>query len=336
MIAVSIARHGVPSGDVARQLLAQIDPLYPSNSEPLNRELCQVLLALNAPDAVARTIGLLKAAPTQEEQFTYVMALRNIKSGWNVDLRRTYMTWWNQGRTADHPTVVLQWFKDAGINYNQGASFGNFLAKAHEEAKFTMSPDEILALDDVLTDYSASQQRKPAPPLSTRKLVREWSTADLQGLLGQVGKARNFSRGREVFFEAQCSACHRYGDQGGAIGTDLTAVSTRFKRQDILESMTEPSKVLSEQYRSAAIETIDGQVIVGRVVEESPEQIVIRPNPLEEKTVTIRKAQIESRTLSKISPMPVGLLNTFHQNDILDLLAYLESLGNPQHPNFSR
>lgn len=336
VIGVSIARHGAPTGDVARQLLAKIDPLYPSNSQSLNRELCQILLALNAPEAVARTIGLLLAAPTQEEQLTYVMALRNIRSGWNVDLRRTYLTWWNQGRASEHPAVVLQWFKDAGINYNQGASFGNFLAKAHEEAKFSMSPDEILALDDLLTAYTASQQRKPAPPLSTRKLVREWSTADLQEKLTQIGKARNFARGREVFYEAQCSACHRYGDQGGAIGPDLTAVAIRFKRLDILESMTEPSKVLSEQYRNTAIETTDGKVIVGRIVDENPEQVVVRPDPLEEKTVTIQKAQIESRAPSKISPMPLGLLNTFSQEDILDLLAYMESLGNPQHTNFSR
>jgi putative heme-binding domain-containing protein len=151
-----------------------------------------------------------------------------------------------------------------------------------------------------------------------------------------VGQGRNFNRGREVFYEAQCSACHRYGDQGGAIGPDLTAVSTRFKRQDLLESMTEPSKVLSEQYVNTAFETDDGRVVIGRVVEESPEKVVVRPNPLEEKTVTIAKGNIEKRSPSKVSPMPVGLLNTFNTNDILDLLAYMESLGDPKHPNFAK
>jgi putative heme-binding domain-containing protein len=208
--------------------------------------------------------------------------------------------------------------------------------KAHEEAMSTMTPDEIVALGDVLAAYLAGQARKPAPPLSNRKLVKEWTTADLQSLLGQVGQRRNFNRGREVFYEAQCSACHRYGDQGGAIGPDLTAVSTRFKRQDLLESMTEPSKVLSEQYTNTAIETDDGRVVIGRVVEESPEKVVIRANPLEEKTVTIAKNSIEKRSPSKISPMPTGLLNTFNTTDILDLLAYMESLGDPKHPNFAK
>ena len=34
--------------------------------------------------------------------------------------------------------------------------------------------------------------------------------------------------------------------------------------------------------------------------------------------------------------MPVGLLNTFTQEEILDLLAYLESLGDAKHPNFTK
>ena len=301
----------------------------------MNRELSQVLLALNAPTAVAKTVALMTAAPTQEEQVAYAMHLRNIKAGWNVDLRKTYLSWWNAGRSTEHPAHVVKWFEDAGIRFNNGASFSNFMSHAHEAAKFTMSPEEILALNDLLSKYTASQPGKPLLPKGPpRKLVQEWTTDDLQPLLTQVSKGRNFSRGRDLYVEAQCAACHRYGDRGGMIGPDLTAVATRFKRQDILESSTEPSKVLSEQYMNAAIETADGKVLIGRIVEETPETIVLRKNPLEPETVTIKKSEIESRSLSKVSPMPAGLLNTLTKEEILDLLAYLESLGDSAHPNF--
>jgi putative heme-binding domain-containing protein len=338
VIEVSIARQGVPTGDVAKQVIAELDPLYPAKSEFVNRELCQILLALNAPNAIAKTLGLLKAASTQEEQVTYVMHLRHVKAGWNSDLRRTYLSWWNAGRSTGHPARVEKWFEDAGIRFNNGASFANFMSQAHEAAKFTMSPEEILALSDVLAAYSAALPKPPEPPkrATPRAVVQEWTTADLQSLLGEVSKGRNFSRGREIYIEARCAACHRYGDQGGVIGPDLTAVSTRFKRQDILESSTEPSKVLSEQYMNTAIETTGGQVVIGRIVEETPEKIVIRPNPLETATVTVKKSEIESRSLSKTSPMPAGLLNLFTKEEILDLMAYLESLGDASHPNFRK
>ncbi|MCX7392283.1 MAG: c-type cytochrome [Planctomycetia bacterium] len=337
VIEVSIARQGVPTGDVAKQIIAELDQQYPAKSEFVNRELSQILLALNAPNAVSKTVALLEAAPTQEEQTTYAMHLRNVKVGWNVDLRRAYLSWWNAGRSAEHPARVVQWFEDAGIRFNNGASFSNFMSHAHEEAKFTMSPEEILALSDVLSTYSAAHSDKPLLPKGPpRKVVQEWTTADLQPLLHQVSQGRSFSRGKDIFIEAQCAACHRYGDQGGVIGPDLTAVATRFKRQDILESSTEPTKVVSEQYMNTAIETVAGQVLIGRIVEETPDKIVLRKNPLEPETLTVQKSEIESRSLSKISPMPAGLLNNFTNDEILDLLAYLESLGDSTHPNFRK
>ena len=335
VIEVSIARQGVPTGDVAKQLIAELDALYPAKTPVANRELSQIMLALKAPSAVAKTMALLQSATTQEEQVTYAVNLRSVKEGWNVALRRAYLSWWNGGRSNKHPTEVLKWFEEAGIPFNNGASFANFMSHAHEEAKFAMSPDEITALGDVFEEYSKLQSLKtaiaPGPP---RKLVKEYTTADLQPLLNQVSKGRNFAKGKEVFSQAQCISCHRYGDLGGAIGPDLTAVATRFKRQDILEACTEPSKVLSEQYANTAIATSDGRVVVGRIAEETTDKIVIKPNPLEPETVSINKSDIESRKLSNVSPMPAGLLNTFSESEILDLLAYLESLGNSKHQNF--
>ncbi|MFN7342396.1 MAG: hypothetical protein ACK5TA_03570, partial [bacterium] len=98
VITVSIARQGVPSGEPAKLLLADINPMYPAKTENVNRELCSILLALDAPEAVSRTVALLRAATTQEEQITYVTALRNIKTGWNENLRRDYLAWWNGSR----------------------------------------------------------------------------------------------------------------------------------------------------------------------------------------------------------------------------------------------
>lgn len=337
VLEISIARHGIPTGEVARQVMADVGPLYPAKSEAMNRELCQILLALNAPDTVAKTVGLLKVASTQEEQLAYAVHLRHVKTGWNDELRRTYLSWYNEGRSVEHPARVVNWFEDAGIRFNNGASFANFLAHAHEEAKFTMTPDEIIKLADVLAAYDelhpATQPYVPGPP---RDAVKEWLTADLQPLLDKVSRGRDFGRGKKVFNDAQCIACHRYGDQGGAVGPDLTAVATRFKRQDILEASTEPSKVLSEQYMNTALETTAGKVVIGRIAEETDEHVILRPNPLQPETVTVRKSEIASRQLSKTSPMPAGLLNTFSQDEILDLLAYLESFGDSKHPNFAR
>ena len=338
VIEVSIARQGVPTGDLAKKIIADVDPLYPAKTEFENRELCQILLALNAPNAVAKTVALLKAAPSQEEQVTYIMHLRNVKTGWTPELRRTYIGWWNNGRSTEHQEHVVKWFTDAGIKFNNGSSFNNFMSHAHEEAKFSMTPDEIAACNDLLTAYTPAPPRKPKAKTTgaPRKLVKEWTTADLQPVLDGVGKGRSFARGKAIFEEANCIACHRYGDTGGAVGPDLTALAARYKRQDMLESLTEPSKVVSEQYMNSAIKTTDGKVVIGRIADETADVVTVRPNPLENELVKVKKADIKSRDLSKVSPMPEGLLNNFTKDEILDLLAYLECLGDSKHSNFSK
>jgi putative heme-binding domain-containing protein len=332
VIEVSIARQGVPTGDVAKAVIAYADPLYPAKTEFLNRELCQVLLALDAPNAVARTVALLEAAPTQEEQLTYVVDLRSVKSGWTTELRRKYLSWWESGRSSRHPDAVVQWFTDAGIGFNNGSSFKNLLSHALKDAKASMSPEEFAALGDVARQPQATAQA----PAAARAFVKDWKTADLQPLLDQVSKGRDFARGKAAFASAQCIACHRYGDQGGAVGPDLTAVATRFKRQDILESITEPSKVISEQYMNSIITMNDGSVIVGRVVQETEKTVTVAQNPFVQVTTSIAKSDIKSRGLSKVSIMPPGLLNTFTKEEILDLLAFLESMGDPGHPDFGK
>jgi putative heme-binding domain-containing protein len=332
VIEVSIARQGVPTGEVEGLWIADVDAIYPAKTEFLNRELCQVLLALNAPNAVAKTVALLRATPTQEEQLTYVIALRNIKSGWNDELRREYLSWWNAPRSAQHPEHVVQWFNDAGINFNNGASFAGFLRNALKDVAASMTPAEVAAMGDLT-------KLKPVAkaPIEPRKFVKDWKTADLLPLLDKVGKGRDFARGKALFGAVQCALCHRYGDQGGATGPDLTTVSTRFKRQDILESITEPSKVVSEQYMNTVFTMADGTVIAGRIAQETGDKIVVMTNPFDAAaTATLSKSQIKSRELSKISIMPPGLLGTCTQAEILDLLAYLESMGDPKHPNFSK
>jgi hypothetical protein len=53
-------------------------------------------------------------------------------------------------------------------------------------------------------------------------------------------------------------------------------------------------------------------------------------------TKTISKTDIKSRELSKVSLMPPGLLSTLKEEEILDLIAYLECMGNEKHPDFSK
>jgi len=336
VIEVSIARNGKPSDEAAKQIVDELDPLYPAKTQPLNRELGQILLAVGAPDAVAKSVKLLTATNVQEEQISLVLALRTITTGWTPELRQQYFTWWTQDRNkASHPAMVTQWFQDAGINFNNGSSFAKFVGNFHADAAKTLKPEEAAALQPILAAYVPPGARAK-PVTKKREFVKAWKMADLEPHLGELAKGRSYNQGKEVYEAAQCMLCHKFGNDGGATGPDLTAVSSRATPQFLLESIVEPSKVVSEQFQNFILDMNDGDQIVGRILEENKDQLIIQPNPLEPAKQTIKLTDIKGRRPSKLSPMPEGLVNNFSQAEILDLMAYIQSAGQKNSPAFQK
>src|SRR5207247_8784054 len=80
-----------------------------------------------------------------------------------------------------------------------------------------------------------------------------------------------------------------------------------------------------EGYASPEMATASGEAITGRIEREDDQVVVIRPLSAADDAATIRKRDIRSRALSKVSNMPAGIINTLAQTQILDLLAYLIS-----------
>ncbi len=167
-----------------------------------------------------------------------------------------------------------------------------------------------------------------------QQFVRDWKMDELLPLLEQVKRDRSFESGRTAFRQAGCSQCHRFAGEGGSVGPDLSGVGRRLSPRDLLESILLPSKVIVEGYATTEIETKSGEVVMGRVEREDDHAVVIRPPTANESAVSIRKNDIRTRALSKISNMPTGTLNTLSAKQILDLLAFLISEGNSEHAAF--
>ena len=105
----------------------------------------------------------------------------------------------------------------------------------------------------------------------------------------------------------------------------------RFNPRDLLESIIEPNKEISDQYGQVMITKKDGDVIVGRVANLHEETINVQADMFDPNGFTnVKRGEIESITPSKVSPMPEGLLNTLTADEINDLMAFLLSGGDRQ------
>src|SRR6266567_4154357 len=105
VIELSFSRQGRPDPDLAKLAIQKHDPLYPADNELINRELSQLLIFLEAPQVVAKTLALLDQAKTQEEQAHYIFHLRNLQTGWTLEQRKHYFQWFRFAQEASKGEV---------------------------------------------------------------------------------------------------------------------------------------------------------------------------------------------------------------------------------------
>jgi putative heme-binding domain-containing protein len=319
---LSFIRQGHPGSLMAKRIIDSLDPMYPSPSQNVNRELCQLLLYLDAPGAVGKTLELLRKAPTQEEQIYYVMRLRNITNGWTLAQRKEYFSWFLKDHEhAAHPLELLRSFKEISREYWNGNRLVAYLENFRQEAAASLSAEDRR----LLASYLPPKPQPVASLVSTTPFVKNWKYSDLAPHLRRATKQRNIARGRNLFVRAQCVLCHRFGSEGGSFGPDLTAVGSRMTSSEILESILEPSKVVVQQYQNTLSTMKDGDVVLGRIIGDDADKVTMLVDGPTMNRKVVLKSNIRSRAASKISPMPEGLLNSMTESDIWDLVVALKT-----------
>jgi putative heme-binding domain-containing protein len=337
-------RMGEPEKATAAKLAQKLDFYYPSPNDFVTRELCQLLVYLKSPTVLAKSIDLLKRptvhtpqpgmadvigrsnqygpairkmldnAPDQQK-IALVLALRNVKDGWTMDQRKVFFNTMNEAKT-----------------WTGGASYQNFLKEMEKNAFDNATDNERLAIE-------AAGIRKPfkLPPLPKAKGPgRDWDMDSVIALEPKL-KDRSFKNGEKMFAATRCIVCHRFYGEGGATGPDLTQSAGRFSFKDMVESIVLPSKVVSDQYKASVVFTNDGKTITGKIVSDTKDGIVILTDPEDStKVVEVKRADIDQVKPSAVSLMPEKLLQPLNEDEVLDLLAYLLSRGDPTHPMFKK
>jgi putative heme-binding domain-containing protein len=314
---LAVYRLGPPSETDREALIKRLDAIYPAPTRELNVMLTELLCYLQAPSAAEKGIKLLEASPTQEGQIDLVRSLRFLEKGWTLETRRR----------------LFEWFTRAAA-YKGANNFAIFMTELKTDALARTSEKDRIALKDVI-DAPVPKQVTPLAA-TPRPFVKKWTMAELRPLVESKLKGRDFDRGRAMFAAANCYGCHKFVNEGGSVGPELTALAGRFSSADILESILDPDKVISDQYAAVVVQTMDGKVITGRLVNQGGGKIVINTNMLDPGALeSIKREDVDELKPASVSMMPKGLLDTLHEDEVLDLMAFLLSRGNRNDPKFS-
>ncbi|MGB2500199.1 MAG: c-type cytochrome [Mariniblastus sp.] len=325
VIQITLNRFGKPDQSTREALITKLDPMFPSKSSELNWLLCETLAWLESPNIAEKAMVMIESAPTQEEQMQYARSIRMLKSGWTPELQTAY----------------FEWFLKAA-NYRGGASFEKFIQFIRDDAVASLSPSQKKSLKRILAKKPIKKSAiENLGEIFEGRAVKKWTLEELSAAAKDGLKNRDFDKGRKMFAAAACYACHRFQNQGGMTGPDLTTAGRRYSAHDLLDQVINPSKVINDQFSSVSVLTDDGVmhngVIVNLGVKRNSSTLVLNTDLADpNERVTIDRNSIEDLRVSKTSPMPNGLFDRMQEDEILDLLAYLLSGGDEKHEFFAK
>ena len=344
---LAFTRLGKPSAAVTAPVAARLEPLFPQANTHLNRELCQLLVLLDSPKVVAKTLALMAVARDDSDviatdallernmgygrgatsvhesrpnrqQLSYLAALRNATAGWTPELRKSYFGWF---------PLVRSW--------RGGNSFKGFNENIRKEALATFVPESEKAELDALSqkDFQVAAV-KVNPPKGPGAF---YTVDDVVRIAEGKLKGRDFASGKNLYSAVMCATCHLFGGEGGNIGPDLTGSGNRYSIRDLAENIIEPSKVISDIYDSHQITLKDGSLIIGRIVGEEGGNLLVMTNPFApSQLAAVPSAKVSEKKALTQSIMPPSLINALNEEELLDLIAFLRSGGNAQDAMFKR
>jgi len=344
-MALTFIRFGEPNEDERQRLSDELQQFLPNEDDRVNTELVRVLVYLRDSRVIEKALTLMQnetipetpewagildrstrygstlqnmiESPPPTQELHYAFLLRTLRDGWTIDQRREFFTFINEASDR-----------------MGGASYTGFLEDVRRDALSHSTDEEREAVAD-LTGVSLAQQPdfEITPPEGPG---RNWEVDEAMDVLsGQLGSGsgRDFERGRNAYFATTCAACHRFDGYGGDIGPDLSTVNRRFNTRGLIEKIIDPNILISDQYSSSRVTLNDGSTVTGLVVDRGENLEIYSRDPNQPPTIVPRD-EVSSREHVEVSQMPPGLINPLNEDELRDLIAYINSAGDPDHDVF--
>ncbi|MFO0845962.1 MAG: c-type cytochrome, partial [Gemmataceae bacterium] len=198
---------------------------------------------------------------------------------------------------------------------------GKFVAavEARRVESGDVSPEELQGLarfgDAALDARVRKLWGRVQPPTPEEKL------ADVRRLTNDLRAFPGDASAGKAHFTKLCANCHKLHGEGGNVGPDLTTAN-RKDRHFLLVSLVDPSAVVRKEYLAWTVQTTDGRVRTGLVVEEGAGRITLVDAKAEK--FVIPRNQIEKLEESPTSLMPDNLWKDLKPQELRDLFAYLQ------------
>ena len=205
------------------------------------------------------------------------------------------------------------------FRHGSSAELGLHMLETVEGTGLNLRADILESVTEAYPEQVREQARKL---LADGEVDRYSQRRKIDDLLSSLEGA-DIRRGQAVFnsHQAACSACHRIGYQGGAVGPDLSRIGRTRTERDLLESIVYPSLSFVRSFEPIVVATAD-DLHSGVTLEESDTHILLATSA--DERVRIANVDIEEVRPGTVSVMPSGLDEQLTRQDLLDLVVFLK------------
>jgi putative membrane-bound dehydrogenase-like protein len=282
----------------------------PARNSTLRIEAIEVL-AFGEYDSAAR--ALLPLLKTESPVELQTAAIRTLAQFREQDLAGTLLPIWMQmpARTRNGAFNALitraKWV----------APLLDALAAGRiEKSGFTAQQVQALVNHSDPAIYRRAQELFNVTTNSEREQI-------IQKLMPATRMQGDAAAGRKTYTE-RCAACHRFGNEGNAVGPDIVAMKTSGKEK-LLVNIVDPNREVAPNLQTYLVETTDGEAITGLLLKDSGGSVTLTIGGGSE--ITLIRAQVRKLTPQGKSLMPEGLEEGLTLNQMADLLEFLAAPG---------
>lgn len=183
-----------------------------------------------------------------------------------------------------------------------------------------------MELTRILSHFPPASVAAAQPRIAELTQIERDRILRLESLAPRVAAEGNPERGALVYAQGlgTCATCHKIGDLGRDVGPDLTTIGRIREPRDLLESILFPGASLARDFEAYLIEMTDGAVHTALIRSESATSLKI--TALGGAEIELDRADVKSMTAAPTSLMPLGLDQALTEQQLLDLVAYLDQL----------
>ncbi len=263
-------------------------------------------------------MNLRKRRPAAHK-ISLMYAMANYQVGWTDDMRKDYFVGFNG-----------LWDREGGHSYR--GYITTIMEKALEPLSAEKQADYRALSGADLGQYGSRMLRDLPVPEGPGQ---HWTVENVETLMSRTDLLPNFENGAKMFDAALCRACHSMQGKGSSLGPELTQLGTRFSIKDMAIALVDPDAEVSDQYRVTELVLKDESMVRGKVVKIESDTLHVMVNPLAPEYLQKVPAQeVVSETASANSWMFPAMLNRLNEQEVYDLMSYLQAAGDASHETY--